>query len=801
MSELGVQGALAGLRVIDLANSRGEMAGRVLADLGAEVICVEPPGGSASRRRPPFAADGAHSYWWETFALGKHSVVVDLDSASDVARLRKLVCGADVLIESFEPGYLRELGLDYASLADHAPGLIVASISPFGQDGPRANAPACELTIEAAGGLVGLQGDPDRAPLPVGMPQAHLHAGVQAAADILMALNARELDGRGQHLDVSMQAAMVWTLMNATCWPSVAGIDIPGFAAARATARPPAIPGMRPIRVLNCANGHAVVGLPIPGIGERTMAGVIEWLGDAHADLLDPDLPAIDWLSWMSQVRAGELEIDAFNRGYDAMALAFERTTKAELLTLATERKLLIAPVLDTADLLDDVQLEARDFWRNVGDLSFAGPFAKLSATPVEYRRPAPKLGAHQHLLDVSPSPKPRGSTQHARRALQDIKVADFAWAAAGPIISKALADHGADVIHVESSRRTDIIRLTPPFKDGQRGLNRSQFFANFNTNKRSIDLDLADPDDLSMAREIAGWADVVVESFVPGTMSRFGLDYETLRSLNPGLVMLSTCMRGQSGPQRTYTGFGNQGAALAGLFSITGWPDRAPTGPWGAYTDFIAPRYGAAAIAAALLHRRRTGEGQHIDLSQIEAGIHFLGPLPAQCAADGVTLQNPGMASHYAYPHGVYAAAGEQSWIALAATSQAEWSALAGLVGLMQHAGLDELARRGMADSIEASISSWVGAQSADAAVQACWDAGVPAYRVAWPSALYTDEQLAHVQFFRDLEHPEIGRVKYDGHATRFSRTPPSLDRPGPCLGQHSAEIRTMFRSAAAAG
>jgi hypothetical protein len=230
-----------------------------------------------------------------------------------------------------------------------------------------------------------------------------------------------------------------------------------------------------------------------------------------------------------------------------------------------------------------DPQLASRNYWTNVGGDPHPGPFAKLSVTPIQMQRPAPRLGADQDLPLTTPTRKAIGARKKPDApTFEGLKVADFAWVGVGPIISKALADHGATVIHVESEAKTDLLRSLPPFKDGEPGLNRSQFFANFNTSKQGLRLELNQPDDLALARKLADWADVVVESFTPGTMARYGLDYPTLSANRSDLVMLSTCMRGQTGPERHYTGFGNQGAALAGLVAITGWPDRAPAGPMG---------------------------------------------------------------------------------------------------------------------------------------------------------------------------------------------------------------------------
>ena len=774
------------------------MAGRVLADLGAEVICVEPPQGSSSRSLPPFAPDG-RSFWWQTLALGKKSVVIDLEDAGQREPLARLLATTDVCIESFAPGVSGTLGLDYEKLRAINPRLVVASITPFGQTGPRANDVATDLTIEASGGLVGMQGPGDRPPLPIGMPQACLHAGVQAAADILIALNARHLTGVGQHLDVSAQSAIVGTLMNATGWPSVAGSNPPGFCDTRHQPRPTLAEGMRPAGLLKCRDGYCTFGIHLPNIGERTMAGAMVWLFEAHTDLFHEDFEDVDWSSWMNQIKDDHLTVECFNAAYDAIAAALTRCTKAELLAIAIERKLLIAPVLNTTDLTTDEQLKERDFWQEVDGLTFAGPFAKLSATPIAYRRGAPELGADQSLLDDLPrktNGHPAPPAIHDTRALAGLKVADFAWVGVGPIMAKALADHGATVIHVESSTRLDVLRMAGPFKDLLPGPNRSQFFANFNTNKLSIDLNFKNPDDLVLARKIADWADVLVESFVPGTMARFGLDYDSLNRDRDDLVMLSTCMRGQTGPQRSYSGFGNQGAALAGLFSITGWPDRPPSGPWGAYTDFIAPRFGVAAIAAALYHRHQTGKGQYIDLAQIETGVHFMGPLIARTFATGEVLENPGMASMYASPAGVFTARGGQTFVAIAVETDEQWQALARLVGVPETAPWSFEQRCQEHARLHDAIAAWAAQHQAADIESLCQLQGIPAHKVLWPSELYEDPQLLHRQFFQKLTHPEMGTVFYDGHVTRFSDTPPRLETAAPLLGQHSEEVRAMFGS-----
>ena len=295
------------------------------------------------------------------------------------------------------------------------------------------------------------------------------------------------------------------------------------------------------------------------------------------------------------------------------------------------------------------------------------------------------------------------------------------------------------------------------------------------------------------MARQLCDWADVVVESFTPGTMQRFGLDWPRLSAGRGDLVMLSTSLRGQTGPERRYTGFGSQGAALAGFDSITGWPDRIPTGPWGAYTDFVSTRYGLAALAAALLFRTRTGRGQWIDLGQVEAAIHFVEPLLLDCVQNGRVAGAQGQASGYACPHGTYATRGQERYLAVAVETDDHWEALRGLAPLENFSDpeLSALAARfARREAIEAHLRDWCRDQDAFELAERLRGAGVPAYAVLRPSDLQSDPQLAHRGFFVTLDHPAMGSVTCDGPATHFSRTPARLRSSSPTLGQHSQDV-----------
>lgn len=796
MSEAGGP-PLDGLRVIDLATTRAELAGRVLADLGAEVIKVEPPEGAEARTVGPFNAAG-ESLYWAAVGLGKRSVVLDLERAQDRERLHELLASADILIESSDLGELERLGLDYDELASRYPGLIYTSISPYGGDGPWAERAASDLTVEAAGGLLGMQGDPDRPPVPVGYPQAAFHAGVQAAADIAVALNERETSGRGQHLDVSQQAAMVWTLMNATGYPPNTGDDPPMHGAARAT-RVPLLAG----RILPCADGYVVFGMAPAGLGLRHTLHMLELMRDGGESA---DWPATDLDAWGAEMTA--LAADDPDAAQERLWEIAERVDafilahgQQELFQGAVAHDFMLAPLNTMADVAADPHLAARDYWVELEGRRYPGPFAKLARTPLRLDRAAPALGADQERLSQAVPATVSGGANDAERraAFEGLKVADFAWVGVGPLISKALADHGATVIHVESVTRPDVLRLGPPFKDGEAGINRSQFMANFNSSKRGLALNLATEEGRALARRLIEWADVVVESFTPGTMQKLGLDYATIAKERPELVMLSTCMRGQTGPDRTYAGFGLQGACLSGLHRLTGWPDRKPAGTWGAYTDFINPRYGVAALSAALWYQKRTGEGQYIDLAQSEAGIHFLEPLLLDYLENGTLQQAAGHDSIRACPHGVFQTEGTERYVAIAVESVEQWQALLGVVPLAAFADakFDDLAERLATKSkIEIVLRDWCAGQTHEAVVDALAAAGVPVSLVQRPTDLYDDPQLAHRKFFVTLDHCEMGPTPYDGPVTIFSATPAVLRKAGPCLGEETHEILSAVLS-----
>jgi crotonobetainyl-CoA:carnitine CoA-transferase CaiB-like acyl-CoA transferase len=379
-------------------------------------------------------------------------------------------------------------------------------------------------------------------------------------------------------------------------------------------------------------------------------------------------------------------------------------------------------------------------------------------------------------------------------QALSGIKVLDLQWVMAGPSATRVLADYGATVLHVESTTRIDTARTMAPFYGGAPGPENSVFFQNLNAGKRGITLDLTKPQAREVVLDLVRWCDVLAESFSPRAMRAWGLHYEALRAVKPDLVMVSTCLMGQTGPLAGFAGFGSLAAAISGFYDITGWPDRPPAGPFGAYTDTVAPRFMAAAVLAALDHRRRTGRGQYIDQSQAESSLHFIAPALLDHAVNGRVQTRAGNDDPACAPHGVYPAAGDDRWVAIAVTNDEQWRELCGVIGRPDLAAderyataQDRLARRAELDAIVSEWTSPLAPHEAERLLQA---RGVPASAVQVSEDVFNDPQLAARDHYVEVEHAVHGPITLEGSRFRLSRTPARIERAGPTFGQDNEYV-----------
>ena len=382
-------------------------------------------------------------------------------------------------------------------------------------------------------------------------------------------------------------------------------------------------------------------------------------------------------------------------------------------------------------------------------------------------------------------------------RPLDGLKVADFSWVVAGPVVGRALADFGATVVRIESSTRIETARMMQPFYDGQPGPENSALYGNCNAGKLDVTLDLNSDAGRSVARDLTRWADVVIESYSPGQMARWGLDYDTIRADNPSVVMLSTSLMGQTGPSAKLAGYGNIGASMSGYQDLVGWADRPPIGPFGPYTDYVGPRFALVALLAALDERRRTGEGCYLDIAQSEIGVFLLSPQLADYFDTGTVASRRGNSDERFAPHGVFACApddGVERFVAIAVTSDEQWQSLADEVDRPELASdpryATEAGRLEAAAELEAVVAAWTAPQSAAQVEARLQRRHVPAHVCASSADWAADPQLAHRDHLRSMPHPVFGTATVEGPRYLLSTTPGAVDRPAPTLGQDNAYV-----------
>ncbi|MFC1919489.1 CaiB/BaiF CoA transferase family protein [Chloroflexota bacterium] len=376
---------------------------------------------------------------------------------------------------------------------------------------------------------------------------------------------------------------------------------------------------------------------------------------------------------------------------------------------------------------------------------------------------------------------------------LDGIKVVEFAWMAAGPIMGAWLGGWGATIVRVESHTRIDHTRLSSPCKDDIPGLDRSAYFANWSSSKYGISLDLTRDRGRDIARRLITWADILTESFSAGQMADWGLDYEEVCKLKPDIIYLSTNQMGQTGPYSSFAGYGHHAAALSGITEISGWPDRDPSPPRGVYIDYVAPPFGLSAILACLDYRARTGKGAYIDLAQVETALQFIAPVLMDYGINGRIAGRNGNSLSYTAPHGVYPCKGQDNWVAITVFNDEEWLALRGAMGNPDWANDSKfgtlLGRKEHEDELDALMGNWTIENQKEDLEKVLQSVGIAAHAVTKCGELLDDPQLAHRQHFVKLDHPVIGIQSYEVPPFTMSKTSSSIFR-APCLGEHNEYV-----------
>ncbi|MCX7618676.1 CoA transferase [Tepidiforma sp.] len=766
-------GMLSPYRVLDLTDERAALGPMMLANLGAEVIRIEPPG---------FEPEPGNALRYAVYNRGKQRVGLDLDTEEGRNRFFDLVRGADFVFENAGPGAMAARGLGHEVLLGINPRLVYVALSPFGQDGPYADFRAPDLVLAAMGGMMALNGDPDRPPVRVTVPQCWLHGAAESAVGAMVAHHLRERTGVGRFVDVSVQAAVFWTGLQAMIAHAIQGRDFEraGTALQLGTITLPMVYRAKDGEVVVLGNG-------------ATLKPMMAWL---VRDGIVPEewLEGEEWARYDVKVLAGEPLKYGYEEVLEKLQQWIETRTKKELLEIGLASGVTFAPVTTVPEILDFVHLQVREYWRDLEVrpgvvVKAPGPWVRAMCGPLEF-------GSKVEPQGEPPPREPRqvpGGEPEGTLPFAGLKVADFSWIGVGPITGKYLADHGADVIRIETSNPPDRLRVGGPFKDGVFGPNRSQFFGAFNTSKRSIALNLKTEEGREIARKLIAWADVVLESFTPGTMADLGLDYEAAKALNPDVIYVSTCLMGQTGPGAKLAGYGNHAAAISGFYEVTGWDDRPPSGPFTAYTDTIAPRFLATSVMAAIDRWKRTGEGCRIEQAQMEAALHFLATELVEYQVNGRVPRRAGNEDREMAPHGAYPVAGHDEWIAIAVEDDAMWERLAGVIGEAWAAApalKTADGRRARKEEVDAKLAAWTAGQDGLDLMRRLQAAGVAAGFVQRSSDLLCDPQLAHREFFHPLVHPEMGEVPYEGHQFIVSGYRSGPRRPAPCLGEHSMEV-----------
>jgi crotonobetainyl-CoA:carnitine CoA-transferase CaiB-like acyl-CoA transferase len=768
------RGALHGMRILELADEQGAYCGKLLADLGADVVKIEPPDGDALRAEP---------FAFAYLNTSKRGVTLDLDVAADRTRFLDLVVAADAVVETLRPGALAARDLGWTRLHATNPRLVLTSITGFGQNGPYRDFASADLVASALGGAVHVTGDGDDPPVRLAGRQAGISASLCAAAGTLIGLRHATRTGEGQHVDVSLLEAVV------------AASHICGVGKWRDDGIVPRRSGTTlfasvPSGTYRCRDGLVYLMINRPRHWEVLAAWIHEVTGTES--VRDPLFtgPSSNRIPYRDLIDAYVGDLTG-------------RFTVAEIYAEGQRRHLAFTPVRTAAEVARDPHLAAREFFVDVAQhdgrlLRMPGAPYRLSQTPWSISRPAPARGAAEAAVfaHVHERRAPTVTSGGARGALAGLRVLELTAAMAGPWIGRFMAACGAEVIRVESRRHPDVVRLYVPPRRPELGTRPqdSPWFTDWNAGKRFVALDLSQPRAVDLCRRIAARSDVVIENYVAGVVDKLGLGYEALRRGKADLVMLGTSGYGNRGPQRGYVTWGPNIEALSGLATLSGFPHRDCTITQYAYPDVLSALHGLIAVLAALAHRDATGAGQYIDLAQLEATIAALGDVMTEHLATGREPRRQGNRSATAAPHGCYRCRGDDRFCAIAVATDEQWQALCRVAGHPAWATDVRFAtcarRLANVDALDAAIEAWTAEQEAADVMTRLQAAGVPAGVVQNVADLAVDPQLAARGFFETLQHVTRGTVIATGIPLGLTATPARSGLAGQAVGQDDAYV-----------
>ncbi len=785
---------LAGIRVVDLTVERGELCGRILSDLGAEVVRVEPPGGSPSRRMAPI--DGDHSLFWTFRNCGKLSAVVDLSNDDDREALHRLIGASDVVIDSAEPGTRADSGLDVDELAARNPHLIVASITAYGRTGPWAGRDVPNAVIEATGGMAFKAGTHEGGPI---LPPGNIAddtASFTTAFGILCALWQRTNTGTGQVIDASVNECVAqitdWSLSN---WSRSADAGQP-------SSEQRAGPGVV-YTIIPCADGFVRLIVLSP----RQWHAIRSWLGEPDY-LQDPELD-----TFIGRLMIADAVLNPL------YAELFSTMTMAEVSEQAQARGIVCTPFLKPDDVLVNPHFENRNTFDHV--TIDDGRTMKLPSGWFEIDKERcgptgrpPHVGEHTEevFASVGDGTGPKDRNQEpaaiARESdqsivdhregkslpLRGVRVMDFGHGGVGVECGRMFGEYGADVVKIESRSYIDFIRAVL-------GGEMSPSFASSNRSKRSLGVNAKTERGLELLRRMVRDAHVVIENNSTGTMDNMGLGYDVMAAENPDVVMVSSQLMGSRGLWADWFGYGPNTQVTGGLAHLWNYENHPePAGNQAIYPDHLAGRVCAVAVMAHLLGQQRdsaTG-GAHVEVCQVEQAVSTIGDLLAKESLVPGSVQPRGNHSDHGSPWGLYRCAGDDDWVAICVRNDSEWQALVEVMGSPAWATspelVDEQGRRANEATVDEKISEWTGTMANTEAADACLTRGVPAGVMHTASSQSTDAHLEARGYLHRMHQPPIGNMIFEGAAFHASAMDGPDIFPAPGLGEHTREVASEW-------
>jgi crotonobetainyl-CoA:carnitine CoA-transferase CaiB-like acyl-CoA transferase len=763
---------LAGIRVIDQTDESGELCGRLLADLGADVVLVEPPGGAASRRIPPFHDDT--SLYFAVRNLGKKSVTLDMETVDGRRRLDGLLDASDVWLESHRSGELNR-----RDVTERHPRLIITSITPFGLTGPYRDYAATDAVLVAMSGLLFRSGMVGKPPLLPPGAIAYDIAGTTAAFATVAALWDRSQTGRGQHLDVSVMEAAAQT----SDWA------LPNFSAAKARGGSyyEIRTGSAPVYTMYpCADG--CVRLII--LNGRQWRAMRAWLGDPQVLQAEH----FDHLLGRMSIQTDILD--------PMFAEFFQDKTKLELAREAQQRGLAMTPVLSPDEVLAADHYAARKTFREAEVADgvkgrVADGFFILDGHRLGFSGRAPGAGEHNRdTFAPARNGAPPPNSAQRRYPFSGLRVLDFGIGGVGVEAGRLLAEYGADVIKIETRAHPDFIRAIY-------GTEMNPSFASSSRCKRSFGINLRTERGLAIIKRLVAVADVVIENSSTGTMEKMGLGYQQMREINPRIVLASSQLMGATGPWKDWIGFGPNSRTAGAMTYLWNFPEGGmPPGSGSIHPDHLAGRMLALGAVATLLARERRGAGGHLEVAQVEVIIGLLADLMLKAALAPCVVGPQGNLSARGAPWGVYPCAGVERWCVITVRNENEndWRKFRAAIGDPEWArspqyetAAGRIERRA---ELDRRVAEWTSARTDREVTDILQRAGVPAGFMMYASDMPIDPHLLARGYPLPVDQPGVGAMIFEGPAFHATSIPDPLIAPAPALGAHTREIcRTILK------